>query len=569
MELDAEQEAPGPPPRVSIGVDADGRPVTVKHATGAAAARLVREADALAAARHPGVVELVDRTVTPDGITIRTRHAGNRTAASCDPLEVAEVAGLVAALAGTVADLHAAGVAHGRIRPEHVVVSASGRPVLCGFAEATLGVSGAARAADVAGVGEVLTSLLTGPDVDEGAVPERRPRWRPERTGAERRGLLTLADHATHPDPTRRPSARQLAAAIADTVPAARLPSAEAATGGAPGSTDDPAGPDARRATRGASTGADLEEHTEPDGSGRAPARSRAGRSRPGGRPVPTWLGALAARGTDDPARRLRLAVAVVAVLVVAVAGVLAGGWLRPDGPGRAGTAPTAGDADVAGATAASSAEAAAGSGAGPGAAAPTPADPTPPATADPAAATPTTAPSTAGEPAPTTPTPTSLGGGTDGATPEDPADPVDASAPPTATDGAPGDVALAAGCDTTVDGSARTASGTPCTGELRLVGAELVVEGDRFDLGGSPIAAAVGDWDCDGTPTPVVLADGGEVIAFDRWADADAAVDGRVVGRVDRPTRALAETTSEGCHLLVVLDHWGLRHLVEPEVTP
>lgn len=502
----------GPPARVSVGVDVDGRPVIVKHGTGPTAARLVREADALVAARHPGVVELLDRTVTPDGITLRTRHAGNRTVATCGPLAVAEVAGLVAALADTVADLHAAGIAHGRIRPEHVIVSTSGRPVLCGLAEARLAVAGAALAADVAGIGDVLTSLLAGPDHDGEVVPDRRPRWRPERDGAERRALLTLADHACHADPTRRPTARQLAASVSAAVPHARLPAAESpATAAHPVHPRHGHGP-ARRSP--------------------SPGTGRTGPDRPvaGRRHAPAPPGPRPRRAGRDAGRAVGVALALAAVLVViALGAVLTTGLGRP-----AGEAPSPSLVTATADTTAIDLR--------PDETPRDPSDEPGPASGDRPTSTTVGPPDTA----------------PDGPSAADPHDDV----PPTAEQ--------AAGCDTTPEGSATTAAGTPCPTSLALRDTVLHVGVDRFDLGGSAAGAAIGDWDCDGTATPVALADDGSVIVFDRWAGPADEVAGRAVTRVDGARRVLAEPAgAPGCHRLVVLDRWGLRHLADAGAAP
>ena len=525
----------GPPARVSVGVDAEGRPVTVKHASGAAAARVVREADALVAARHPGVVELVDRTVTPDGVTLRTRHAGSRTAATCGALPVEEVAGLVAALAGTVADLHAAGIAHGRITPDHVVVSGSGRPVLCGFAEARLSVHGAAQADDVRGIGDVLTALLVRTD-DEPAVPDRRPRWRAERGSATRRALLTLADHATGADPARRPSARQLAAAIHDVVPGARLPAAAPADGvpadhllslrpGHPARRAAVGGhrdrPPARPPTRSdrPPLGPDRPEPSGPDtGDGPAPTAGR--HTRHGRRSGGPEIGAPPARAPLAAATAVAALVAVTAIAALTI-GPLGG---RADAP-DARDAPSADQAASA----------------------------TPPR---PPSSPPDLSADLAG---------TDL---LDGPLVTDPSQGTPISAP--ADDAPRTGLDAVAGCATAPDGSSSTADGSPCAAPLRIDGQILEVADLRFDLGAAAAAVAVGDWACDGTTSAVVLAaDRDQLVAFDGWATADRTVTGRPLTPVADARRLVAEPAGPpGCHRLVVLDGWGIRHLADP-VTP
>ena len=101
------------------------------------------------------------------------------------PLAPEEVAGVVAALATTLAELHDKGVVHG-------------------------GVDAAQPADDVAALGRLLTTLT-------------RPlhRRRPTTVSLV---LEDLARQATAADPARRPTARDLAAAIRERVPTARLP---------------------------------------------------------------------------------------------------------------------------------------------------------------------------------------------------------------------------------------------------------------------------------------------------------------------------------------------------------
>ena len=198
-------------------VETDGaQAVVVKRAPLEAVADLRREGERLRAARHPGVVPLVQSRATEDGWELVMSHVG-RPLATVGPLTVAQVAGLVAGLAATLADLHTLGIVHGRVDATHVLVGEHGRPILCGF-----GAGGAASDPedDVAAVGGLLVDLL-GTDEQGEPIPERR--WRTHRvgTGWDRRALLLLADQAAAEPATRRPTARRLAAAIADVVPGA------------------------------------------------------------------------------------------------------------------------------------------------------------------------------------------------------------------------------------------------------------------------------------------------------------------------------------------------------------
>ena len=201
-------------------VSGAGPPVVVKRAEGAEVDRLRAEGVRLQQASHPGVVQLLSSQPTATGWEQQTVHAG-RPLELVGALSVGQVAALAVGLATTIADLHAAGIIHGRIDASHVLVGTQGRPVLCGFAPNASADPGPA-ADDVAAIGSIMTSLL-GTDTEAEPFPLRRwgrdHRW----TGWERRALLTLADQAGTEPATRRPSARRLAAAISEAIPSASL----------------------------------------------------------------------------------------------------------------------------------------------------------------------------------------------------------------------------------------------------------------------------------------------------------------------------------------------------------
>ena len=195
---------------------ASDRAVVVKRAVGGATAieQLRREGERLRRAQHPGVVPLLRSAPTTDGWELVMGHGG-RSLSTLRGAGAAQLAGLVAGAASTLADLHEMGITHGRIDASHVLVSDSGRPLLCGL-------GGGQRRADpeqdVAMLGALLAELV-GTDDEPEPIPDRR--WRPRRGwhGWERRALLLLADQATADEPGRRPTARRLAAAIAEAVP--------------------------------------------------------------------------------------------------------------------------------------------------------------------------------------------------------------------------------------------------------------------------------------------------------------------------------------------------------------
>ena len=197
-----------------------GRAVVLRTATGPDVAALRCVGERLRSAAHPGVVEVLRSEGTDDRWELHLVHGG-RPVDVGGPLGVAEVAGMAAAVAATLADLHAAGIVHGRIAGGHVLVGAHGRPLLCGFGSAPPPEAGPDD--DVAALGALIISLLGDePDVDP--IPHRRWRHATRGDAWPRRALLLVADHACAEPASRRPTARRLAAAIADAVPDAVMP---------------------------------------------------------------------------------------------------------------------------------------------------------------------------------------------------------------------------------------------------------------------------------------------------------------------------------------------------------
>lgn len=237
--------------------DATGRRVMAKvGASAEEAARLRREADLLEAARHPGVVDLVGVDGSGVGSMLLTAHVEGPTLAAVGPLPLEEAAGLLAALATTLSDLHELGLVHGAVCPEHVIVGPGGRPVLCGLAyggrtgdppapapavgkafadPARAGADALTPAFDVFGVGALARFLAPSPPPGH--------------------ALARVAEEATVDDPEARPPARALAEALQEHVPAARLPRGLVARAPAPApARPAPADPLAalRRSTAGA-----------------------------------------------------------------------------------------------------------------------------------------------------------------------------------------------------------------------------------------------------------------------------------------------------------------------------
>ena len=191
--------------RTSVTTDAEGRRVMAKTAgTAEEAARLECEARNLEAARHPGVVEVVGVDGHGIGAILLTAHVDGPTLASVGRLPLEEAAGLLAALATTLADLHDLDLVHGAVRPEHVIVGPGGRPVLCSFGYGGPAAGELSPADDVSALGTLARLLAPDP---------------PPGHGLARVAELTGNDHES-----TRPSAREVAEMLQREVPAARLP---------------------------------------------------------------------------------------------------------------------------------------------------------------------------------------------------------------------------------------------------------------------------------------------------------------------------------------------------------
>lgn len=184
----------------------DGVPVVRKHPdTSQDQQRLARERAWLVRGRHPGIVAVV---ATDGGGDLVTRRVGHDLDQRGD-LEAPALAGVGAAAATVLADLHDLGIAHGRPTADHILLDDVGRPVLCGLGDARP-VDPAAEARDV--------RILAGALFDHLAEPApRRLRQLLERAASSRRPL----------------PARTFAGRLAGAVPDPRLPRAPAAAGAA------------------------------------------------------------------------------------------------------------------------------------------------------------------------------------------------------------------------------------------------------------------------------------------------------------------------------------------------
>lgn len=212
--------------------------------------RLRREAEVLAALRHPNIVRLLD--VEEDGesvvLVVPWLEGGSLhdRLALRGPLPADEVDALARALLSALAAAHAAGVVHRDLSPANICFDRDGTPVLVDFGAATCraftaGLTGdgcvigtpaflapeqaqgrpADAAADVFGLGACLWFALTGASPVTGSADLVEP-WaaiaasaafggvasaRPPLPAGTPLGLVRLLAALLDPDPRRRPAA--------------------------------------------------------------------------------------------------------------------------------------------------------------------------------------------------------------------------------------------------------------------------------------------------------------------------------------------------------------------------
>lgn len=144
-------------------------------------ARLACEVRVLRALAHPGVVRLIDVAGgdPPDALVLERVTGGSLGRMLGAPTR--EVVQFGAELATTIADIHDVGWTHGAIRPEHVLVDAQRRPVICGCRSAAPAApEDRRRLQDIGDLTRLIRELLP-PDIDRRlrrilAEPTRRRR---------------------------------------------------------------------------------------------------------------------------------------------------------------------------------------------------------------------------------------------------------------------------------------------------------------------------------------------------------------------------------------------------------
>jgi hypothetical protein len=518
------------PRRTSTELAPDGSPVVRHLVDRGGADSLRREATLLELARGPGVVELVAVGDEPDGgASLTTRYLAGGTLADLvrDGGEPAATAAL-ARVAGTLADLHERGIVHGRCTADHVVGGASGAS-LCGF-------SGARAAA-----------------LDEPADPQ-----------VDRSDFATLVTTTLRSDSDAARRARRAVAGLAAPRQGTNLRTA-AAELWALARDDGWVDP--------ASTGA-TSAHLARDGDG-APEEE------------PTRVLQLPGRVPGGGRRRRRSGVGVgpgrsgrLAAAAAAVAGCLV--LIGALAVGRSGAPPTV-----------SAPEPVAAPGPRPTTAVTTPGAARLPEQVWPpgAAAQPdgggdgsgppggggTTGASGHRDPDPTVPEGTELAPGSGGAEAE-PERPPPRRSPSDEQRSAGGDAGEPGGAPAEGDGRPQPAS-PPTTGAPRpaeragpdaaagaIGGAVVESAGVRYEVGAPGDLVVLGDWDCDGTPTPsVVRPTDGSVWTFPNWTTASEVAVAEAVGVAPSPVAAVSRPGPDGCDALAITTAAGDEVIVRP----
>lgn len=502
--------------RTTTVLGPDGAPV-VRHVAeqGREAASLRREATVLELARGPGVVDLVAAGDESDGgawLCTRYLAGGTLTDVLRAEGEPAATAAL-ARVAGALADLHDRGIVHGRCTADHVVGGAS-EASLCGFSAAT--------AAALDGAADPLV---------------------------DRRGFASLVESTLRSDADAASRARRAVAGLAEPRhgTSLRAVAAELRALARDSGWVDPVtpGPQGVRMARAAGDTPDE----EPTRVLRRPV-PRPGGGRPGSK--------AAVRAGAGRSGRLALAAAAVAGCLALVGGLVV--RQREPPPVARSLEPMAAPAPRPTTTVTTGA-----AGRTPERVWP-PEAPAPQPTAGPGGLQPPGEAGAAGpghhDPDPTVPEGTGrapdpgraqLGSGRPTPAPSRPAEP----RPATVGGGARPSAAPAQD-----DGRGQQAA--PQMGGAG--GAVLEHEGMRYEVGGPGEIVVLGDWDCDGTPTPsVVRPADGSVWTFPRWTTGPEVVVARALGTAPSPVAAAARPEPSGCDVLAITTAAGDEVIVRP----
>lgn len=191
------------------------------------------EAQAAAAARHPNIVSIYDSGVLSDGRPYLVMElAAGTLQERAGSLGVYETLRYTVKLASALAELHALGIVHGDIKPENILFTENGEPLLSDFGAAVVPSDAELQAltvhfaspealagyavSDKSDVFSLAATMLAavvprtpGADVGERAHAVRLKQWDAP-VEVKEQFLRAVAT-----DPRERPSARELATALA------------------------------------------------------------------------------------------------------------------------------------------------------------------------------------------------------------------------------------------------------------------------------------------------------------------------------------------------------------------
>ncbi len=162
----------------------------------------MRSARLLVELSHPHLVPVIDVIATSEGIAVVSEPVNGavnlaRLLGVRERLDPGEVVTVGLPLAQALAAAHSAGVVHGRLDLADVLLEPNGRPVLAGTGIAGLGGSSTTPPVDVGDLAGLLLAAM------------------PHATGPDAAAVAVAVAPALVDDPVRRPTAEELAAALA------------------------------------------------------------------------------------------------------------------------------------------------------------------------------------------------------------------------------------------------------------------------------------------------------------------------------------------------------------------
>ncbi|WP_322755515.1 protein kinase domain-containing protein [Frankia sp. Cas3] len=162
----------------------------------------MRAAQVLLGLSHPHLLPVIDVVATAEGLAVVAEPVVGAISLghlleTRDRLDPGEVVTVGLPVAQALAAAHAAGVVHGQLDPDDVLLEPNGRPVLAGVGVAGLAGASATPAVDVSDLASLLLAAM------------------PQATGPDAAAVAVAVAPALVDDPVRRPTAEELVAALA------------------------------------------------------------------------------------------------------------------------------------------------------------------------------------------------------------------------------------------------------------------------------------------------------------------------------------------------------------------